>query len=259
MVESTGPVDDDIGFILVETSSSSDTSAGVELAEFEQTIKHWTIFSDIESLKLTDVFLHIVGRNDLQKVDVIIRMKPGHGRGRHQMRSKDFHFMVEIVIDDQIVCHADAVRLHGMSYHCVQQLEWGKSHGRQNRSEREECCLSKERVKFTFAKRHRFLPPSMNPTLHGPLLQSRQRLSNNHSFIQPRASPTITGKSVASGAKPMASEVNKCDQLTDTHLDHNDNCRLRRHRSRTRVYSQSSWWREKMVPSKLGMWMIVKG
>mmetsp|Transcript_37357 Transcript_37357/g.77510 ORF Transcript_37357/g.77510 Transcript_37357/m.77510 type:complete len:265 (+) Transcript_37357:434-1228(+) len=61
VMKTSGPINDNIGLVLVESGRAPDTATRVELAKFKESIKHRTIFSHIEPLKLPNVFLHIVG------------------------------------------------------------------------------------------------------------------------------------------------------------------------------------------------------
>ena len=44
----TGPVDDDVGVVLVEQGRAADGSRGVELAELEQPVKHRAVLPHVE-------------------------------------------------------------------------------------------------------------------------------------------------------------------------------------------------------------------
>jgi hypothetical protein len=50
VVESPGPIDDNVGRVFVETRRSPDRTGRVELTKFVQSIKDWTIFPDVEAL-----------------------------------------------------------------------------------------------------------------------------------------------------------------------------------------------------------------
>lgn len=66
-------------------------------------------------MKLTGIIGHVVGSDNLEEIDVIIRVKSCHGRGAEKTRAKDIHFFVQAVVDDKVVCHAYTVGLHGVA------------------------------------------------------------------------------------------------------------------------------------------------
>ena len=115
VMETAGPVDDDVGTVLVEAAGAADGAGRVQLAELEETVEDRTVLPDVEALQLADVVLHVVGGDDAEEVDVVVGMEARHGRGRYQPGTEDLHPAVEAVVDDQVVRHADAMRLHGMA------------------------------------------------------------------------------------------------------------------------------------------------
>jgi hypothetical protein len=42
-------------------------------------------------------------------------MEACHSGGRYKARTKDLHAAVKSIVDDEIVCHADSMGLHGMA------------------------------------------------------------------------------------------------------------------------------------------------
>lgn len=59
--------------------------------------------------------LHVVLRDDPQKVDVIVRVEAGHLLTAYGLRSKHLHLTVEAVVHYEVMCHTHPVRLHRMS------------------------------------------------------------------------------------------------------------------------------------------------
>ena len=51
--------------------------------------------------------------NFTQKVDIIIRMKATQLIRGDELRAVHLHFSVETIIDHQVMCHSDTVRLRG--------------------------------------------------------------------------------------------------------------------------------------------------
>jgi hypothetical protein len=72
MVQASRPIDYNVCSVLVESGCSANATARVELTEFKETVKHGTVFPDIEALELSDIVLHIVGSDDTEEVDVVI-------------------------------------------------------------------------------------------------------------------------------------------------------------------------------------------
>ena len=115
VMESAGPVDDDVGAVLVETAGAADGAGGVQLAELEEAVEDRTILADVEALELPDVVLHVVGGDDAEEVDVVVGMEAGHGGRTDEAGAEYFHPPVQAVVDDEVVRHADAVGLHGVA------------------------------------------------------------------------------------------------------------------------------------------------
>ena len=115
VMESTGPVDDDVGAVLVETAGAADGAGGVQLAELEESVEDRTILADVEALQLPDVVLHVVGGDDAEEVDVVVGMEARHGGRTDEAGAEDLHPPVQAVVDDEVVRHADAVGLHGVA------------------------------------------------------------------------------------------------------------------------------------------------
>lgn len=57
MMQPSSPIDDDIGLLVIEPDGSSNRPRSVELAEFEESVEHRAVFSDIEALKLGVIVL----------------------------------------------------------------------------------------------------------------------------------------------------------------------------------------------------------
>ena len=115
MVKPTTPVNDDICTVFIQARGSTDTPAGIKLAEFKEAIKDGTILAHIEPLELTRIIRHVVGSDNLEEVDVIIRMESCHGGGAEKARAEDIHFFIQAVVDYEIVRHAYTMGLHGVA------------------------------------------------------------------------------------------------------------------------------------------------
>ena len=78
VMKTSGPVDSDIAFATIQSSSSLHAATGTNTAELKESIKHWAIIPDVVLSLLLGECLHIVGRNLLEEVDVFVGMKLGH-------------------------------------------------------------------------------------------------------------------------------------------------------------------------------------
>ncbi len=59
--------------------------------------------------------MNVLRSDPLQKFDVFFRVKSGHVMRGCNVGSEDLHLLVEAVVQDQRVGHAQAVRLHRMA------------------------------------------------------------------------------------------------------------------------------------------------
>uniref|UniRef100_A0A3Q3JA49 Uncharacterized protein n=1 Tax=Monopterus albus TaxID=43700 RepID=A0A3Q3JA49_MONAL len=98
VMQTPSPVDGDVRLLFVQLHST-------ELAELKQTVKHWTLTS-----------LHL-----LAEFDVIVTMILGHllSTGfvwtlKDNRVSKTHKNLLRAIVEQQVVCHADSVGLHGM-------------------------------------------------------------------------------------------------------------------------------------------------
>ena len=89
--------------------------AGIELAKLEKPIKDGTILAHVKPLKLTRIIRHVVGSDNLEKVNVVIGMESCHGGGAEKARAKNIHLFIQAVVDYEIVCHSYTVWFHGMA------------------------------------------------------------------------------------------------------------------------------------------------
>jgi hypothetical protein len=78
VMETSSPVDGDVAFAAVKTSCAFHAASGANTAEFEETVKDWTVIPDIILSLLFCIVLHVVRGDFLQEVDVLISMKLRH-------------------------------------------------------------------------------------------------------------------------------------------------------------------------------------
>uniref|UniRef100_A0A8C6I1V8 Uncharacterized protein n=1 Tax=Mus spicilegus TaxID=10103 RepID=A0A8C6I1V8_MUSSI len=114
MVQAPSPVHSDVRLLLIKLHSTCDRASRGQLTELKQAIKYRTVLTNIESLHLLAVFRHIIWANRTQEFNVVITVVLGHLLSIGFVRTIDFHFSVETIVEQQIVSHADSVRLHGV-------------------------------------------------------------------------------------------------------------------------------------------------
>ena len=78
MVQPTSPVDCDIAFAPVEPRGAFHATAGADPTKLEESIENRAVVSDIVLRLILGKVVHIVGRDLLQEVDVLVRMILGH-------------------------------------------------------------------------------------------------------------------------------------------------------------------------------------
>lgn len=64
VMQSTRPINDDVGLLVVETNGSPDRARGIKLAELEEAIEHWTVLPHVKALQLSVIVLLITHGND---------------------------------------------------------------------------------------------------------------------------------------------------------------------------------------------------
>lgn len=77
-MKTTSPVDCDVAFTTVQSGGAFHAATGTDTAELEESIEYRTIVSNIEFSLLLGVRLHIVGRDLLQEINVLVGMELGH-------------------------------------------------------------------------------------------------------------------------------------------------------------------------------------
>ena len=125
VMEAAGPVDDDVGAVLVEAAGAADGAGSVQLAELEEAVENGAVLPDVEALELADVVLHVVGGDDAEEVDVVVGVEARHGRRADEAGPEDLHPPVQAVVHDEVVRHADAVGLHGVALAVVVVADLG--------------------------------------------------------------------------------------------------------------------------------------
>lgn len=78
MVQTTSPVDGDLAFAAIQSRSTFHTATSADSTEFEKTVKHRAIITNVVSALLLGKLVHIVGSDFRKEVDVLIRVELGH-------------------------------------------------------------------------------------------------------------------------------------------------------------------------------------
>uniref|UniRef100_A0A3Q3KYM2 Uncharacterized protein n=1 Tax=Mastacembelus armatus TaxID=205130 RepID=A0A3Q3KYM2_9TELE len=116
VVESACPVDGNVCLLLIQLHCT-------KLTKLKQTIKHWTVLSDINShtsLHLFAILRHVVWSDGLQELNVVVTVVLCHlFTTGFVMTHIDLHFPVESIVQQEVVCHADPVGFHGMALSVV--------------------------------------------------------------------------------------------------------------------------------------------
>ncbi len=66
-------------------------------------------------LHLLVVLAHVVGPDGTEEPDVVVGVELGHLLLSGFMRSVDFHFPVQSIVQQKVVCHPNSVGLHGVT------------------------------------------------------------------------------------------------------------------------------------------------
>uniref|UniRef100_A0A8C5YQK5 Uncharacterized protein n=1 Tax=Marmota marmota marmota TaxID=9994 RepID=A0A8C5YQK5_MARMA len=98
--------------LLIKFHGTCDRATSRQLTELKQAIEYWTVLTNIESLHLLAILRHVIWTNGAQEFDVVITVVLGHFLSIGFVRAINFHFSVETIVEQQIVSHADSVRLH---------------------------------------------------------------------------------------------------------------------------------------------------
>mmetsp|Transcript_13936 Transcript_13936/g.33257 ORF Transcript_13936/g.33257 Transcript_13936/m.33257 type:complete len:206 (+) Transcript_13936:977-1594(+) len=127
VMEPPGPVDGDVGVVVVEADGPVDGGAGVQLGELVQSVEDGAVgvFPGVELLHLAGVLPEVVGVDLGEEVDVVVGVEARHGRRADEAGPEDLHPPVQAVVHDEVVRHADAVGLHGVALAVVVVADLG--------------------------------------------------------------------------------------------------------------------------------------
>lgn len=78
MVKTSCPIDGDITFLTVKASGTLHAPTSAYPAEFEKTIKDWTIISDVVLCLLSHEIVHVVRRDPSKELNVLVGVELRH-------------------------------------------------------------------------------------------------------------------------------------------------------------------------------------
>lgn len=114
MMEAAGPIDGDVGVSAVEFDGGAKGATGGGLAEGEEAVEDGAVLADVEALEVTREggIGEGLGGDGGEEVDVVVGVEAADVGGGGREGTVDLHAAVEGVVDDEVVRHADSVRLH---------------------------------------------------------------------------------------------------------------------------------------------------
>jgi len=117
VMQTASPVDSNIAFAAVQPRRTLHTATSADTAELEQTVEDRTVVADVVFALLFAEVVHVVWGDALQEVDVLVGVELGHLVLGGGLCAVDFEVLVETVVHDEGVSHADTVWLHWVA--CV--------------------------------------------------------------------------------------------------------------------------------------------
>lgn len=112
VMETASPVDGDVAFPAVQPCGALHAASSTDTAELEQTVKDRTVVADVVLSLLLAKVVHVVWSDALQEIDVLVGVELGHLVLGSWLGAVDLQVLVETVVHDEGVSHADTVRLH---------------------------------------------------------------------------------------------------------------------------------------------------
>lgn len=87
VVKTTRPIDSNVALLAIQSRSALHTASCTDTAKFEKTIKYGTIVSDVVFSLLPHEAVHIVWRDLLEEIDVVVGVKLGHLASSRRFRA----------------------------------------------------------------------------------------------------------------------------------------------------------------------------
>ena len=121
MVEPTGLVENDIGIATVELNGGVDEPADEGLTKSKQAVEHGAILTDVKSLEMArdGVVRECLRGGGGEEFNIVFGVKAVDVGGVGREGAVDLHAVVEGVVDNQVVGHANPVGFHWMTLDVV--------------------------------------------------------------------------------------------------------------------------------------------
>jgi hypothetical protein len=78
MVKASGPVDSSVALVTIETGGTLHATTSADSTEIEEAVEDRAVIANVEFALLLLVGIHIVRRDLLEEVDVLVGMELGH-------------------------------------------------------------------------------------------------------------------------------------------------------------------------------------
>mmetsp|Transcript_21755 Transcript_21755/g.64501 ORF Transcript_21755/g.64501 Transcript_21755/m.64501 type:complete len:428 (+) Transcript_21755:163-1446(+) len=115
VVQPARPVNRNVRRALVELDGAADRAARAGLAKLVEALEDGAVLADVESLHLLGVLAHVVWRDVPQEAHVLVGVELAQLIEGGRARPVDLHLLVEAIVEQQVVSHANTMRLHGMA------------------------------------------------------------------------------------------------------------------------------------------------
>ena len=121
MVEPTGLVENDISVATVELDGGIDEPADKGLTKSKQAVEHGAVLTDVKSLEMArdGVVRECLRGGGGEEFNIVFEVKAVDVGGVGRVGAVDLHAVVEGVVDNQVVGHADPVGFHWVTLDVV--------------------------------------------------------------------------------------------------------------------------------------------
>jgi hypothetical protein len=115
VMQTASPVDGDVAFSAVQPCGTLHAASGADTTKLEQAVEDRTVVADVVLALLLAEVVHVVRSDALEEIDVFVGVELGHFVLGCWFGAVDLQVLVETVVHDERVSHANTVRLHGVS------------------------------------------------------------------------------------------------------------------------------------------------
>jgi len=117
MMQTASPVDSNVALAAVQPCGALHAASSTDTTEFEQSVEHRTVVADVVFALFFAEVVHVVWCDALQEIDVFIGVELGHFILGCWLCAVDLQVLVETVVHDERMRHANTVWLHWVA--CV--------------------------------------------------------------------------------------------------------------------------------------------